>query len=52
MRLWPDLLFANGREVSGHVVTIADGRIMAGPPPTPADTTGASDVITADWRPA
>jgi hypothetical protein len=29
MRLWPDLLFANGREVSGHVVSIADGRITA-----------------------
>jgi hypothetical protein len=27
MRLWPDLLFANGREVSGHVVSIADGRM-------------------------
>jgi hypothetical protein len=27
MRLWPDLLFANGREVSGHVVSIADGRL-------------------------
>jgi hypothetical protein len=24
MRLWPDLLFANGREVSGHVVSIVD----------------------------
>jgi hypothetical protein len=22
MRLWPDLLFASGREVSGHVVSI------------------------------
>ena len=44
MRLWPDLLFANGREVSGHVVSIADGRITAVQPPSPADAS-ASDVI-------
>jgi hypothetical protein len=29
MRLWPDLLFTSGREVSGHIVSIADGRIIA-----------------------
>src|SRR5258705_4470918 len=45
MRLWPDLLFANGREVSGHVVSIADGRITAVAPPSPTDTAATSDVI-------
>ena len=50
MRLWPDLLFANGREVSGHVVSIADGRITAVQPPTPAETAATSDIIR--WRPA
>jgi 5-methylthioadenosine/S-adenosylhomocysteine deaminase len=41
MRLWPDLLFTNGREVSGRIVTIADGRITAVRPPSPADATAA-----------
>src|SRR5258705_11582905 len=45
MRLWPDLLFAKGGEVSGHVVSIADGRITAVPPPSPTDTAATSDVI-------
>jgi 5-methylthioadenosine/S-adenosylhomocysteine deaminase len=45
MRLWPDLLFANGREVSGQIVSIADGRITAVQPPAPADASAASDVI-------
>src|SRR6185369_11917897 len=45
MRLWPDLLFTNGREVSGHIVSIADGRITAVAPPSPADTAATSDVI-------
>jgi 5-methylthioadenosine/S-adenosylhomocysteine deaminase len=45
MRLWPDLLFTSGREVSGHIVSIADGRITAVQPPSPADASAASDVI-------
>ena len=44
MRLWPDLLFANGREVSGRIVSIADGRIAAVQPPAPADA-AAADVV-------
>src|SRR5258706_15399573 len=45
MRLWRALLSANGREVSGHVVSIADGRITAVAPPSPTDTAATSDVI-------
>jgi hypothetical protein len=45
MRLWPDLLFTSGREVSGHIVTIADGRIIAVEPPSPADTSAPSVII-------
>ncbi len=37
MRLWPDLLFAGGRELSRRVVTIANGRITAVEPAGPAD---------------
>jgi len=44
VRLWPDLLFTGGREVSGRVVSVADGRIMAVQPPTPADAS-AGDVV-------
>jgi hypothetical protein len=43
MRLWPDLLFASGREVSGHLVCVADGRITAVRPATPDDP-AATDV--------
>jgi hypothetical protein len=31
MRLRPDLLFASGREVSGHLVSVADGRVREDP---------------------
>lgn len=42
MRLWPDLLLTGGREVSGHLVRVADGRIVGiepAPPPTPRPPT-------------
>jgi hypothetical protein len=42
MRLWPDLLFASGREVSGHVVSIVEQAALI----------ERGRVITADWRPA
>jgi hypothetical protein len=44
MRLWPDLLLTGGREVSGHLVRVADGRIVAIEPATPADA-AAPDVV-------
>jgi 5-methylthioadenosine/S-adenosylhomocysteine deaminase len=44
MRLWPDLLFTNGREVSGHIVSVADGRITAVQSAAHADAS-AADVI-------
>jgi hypothetical protein len=42
MRLWPDLLFASAREVSGHVVSIVEQAALM----------ERVRALIADWRPA
>jgi 5-methylthioadenosine/S-adenosylhomocysteine deaminase len=44
VRLWPDLLIASGREASGLVVGIAEGRIAAVEPASAADAS-SPDVV-------
>jgi 5-methylthioadenosine/S-adenosylhomocysteine deaminase len=45
MRLQADVVFTGGRAVSDRVVTVADGRITAVEPASPANASAASDII-------